>query len=550
MGVDEDGDEKMGGGEGERKTSVIFPAGSMMNTLKMLTFFRKGPFDISGEFTDTARLPAGSRKELGSWHIALPPQEETKKVKVKARLTIHGTFTIESAQLLEDEEYEEVVKERRELPPEEASPAADPVSPAPEASPAPSASPAPEETAAEGSPSPAPQASPDAAEAMDGVEEKKAEAAAKDEEGGEPEAKRRKTDGDKTTNGHAPSAETNGDAEMKAPEASPETTTAEADEKEAAEKKDEEDAEEASPVKAASPEVEEAPKKKWPRYEWVEVRKKKKRTIRTDVPVIATGRPGLSEAELAKLLDEETAFQVEMREIIECDEKRNDLEAYILNMRGKIDGEYSEFISAGDKEKFSEQLTKTEDWLYDNPDAVKKDYLDKMEDLTGTGDPVVWRHKEAKMRQEWIDAVVGTVKNYRKAAEEPGDKYGHIAPEKLAKITGACANLSTWLEETKAKQESMPKYEKPVLLCAEMEKKNKELARVADEILMEPKPPPPPSPPKEETAEKEDDAEGNDDGDEDNDGDDADDDVGKGDAVDAKADEDLKAKADKAMEVD
>merc|ERR1712232_1503732 len=98
----------------------------------------------------------------------------------------------------------------------------------------------------------------------------------------------------------------------------------------------------------------------------------------------------------------------------------------------------------------------------------------------------------------WVEAVAGTATNYRKAAEEPGYKYGHIATEKLAKITKACADLSNWLEEAKAKQEKMPKYEKPVLLCAEMEKKNQELARVADEILREPKPPPPPPSPKEE----------------------------------------------------
>merc|ERR1719329_723852 len=58
---DEEG-ERMGGGEGEYKTAVVFQAGSMM-----------------------------------------------KKVKVKAKLTIHGIFVIDSAQLVEEEEYEETV---------------------------------------------------------------------------------------------------------------------------------------------------------------------------------------------------------------------------------------------------------------------------------------------------------------------------------------------------------------------------------------------------------------------------------------------------------
>lgn len=39
----------------------------------------------------------------------------------------------------------------------------------------------------------------------------------------------------------------------------------------------------------------------------------------------------------------------------------------------------------------------------------------------------------------------------------------------------------------------MPKSERPVLICADMEKKNQELAKMADDILKEPKPAPPPS---------------------------------------------------------
>jgi len=51
------------------------------------------------------------------------------------------------------------------------------------------------------------------------------------------------------------------------------------------------------------------------------------------------------------------------------------------------------------------------------------------------------------------------------------------------------------------KQEALPKCEKPLLLCSEMEKKNKDLAKMADVILKEPKPKPPepaPEAPKEE----------------------------------------------------
>jgi hypothetical protein len=129
-------------------------------------------------------------------------------------------------------------------------------------------------------------------------------------------------------------------------------------------------------------------------------------------------------------------------------------------------------------------------------------YIDKLTELKQMGEPVIWRFKEIGMREEWTRAVVGTVANYRNAAENPGDKYGHIAADKRAKISAACNELEKWLAEKKAAQEKIPKGEKPVLLCAEMEKKNQELSKMANDILKEPKPPPPKPPPREEKKEE------------------------------------------------
>mmetsp|Transcript_145668 Transcript_145668/g.369668 ORF Transcript_145668/g.369668 Transcript_145668/m.369668 type:complete len:826 (+) Transcript_145668:122-2599(+) len=382
---EEDGDTNMGGGEGEYKTATVFPAGSNLNVLKMLTFYRKGPFDVKAEYADEKVLLPMTPKELGTFKIELPPQTEAKKIKVRAKLTLHGTFTIEGAQMVEEEEYEETVKEKRELPPDET----------------------PAEAPAEGEAKPA--------------------------EG----------------------------------------------EKEGEEKKEE---------------------KKEPKYEWVDVKKMKKRTKKTDLKVTAVGTPGLPADQIQKLMDAESAMQAEMREIIETDEKRNDLEGYIFNMRDRTSesGEYGAFISSGDRDQFSSDLMKAEDWLYDNPDATKTQYIDKLEELKRTGDAVVWRSKEHAMRPEWIQAVTGTISNYRNAAQTPGDKYGHIAPEKLQSIVSSCNQLEQWLKDMQAKQETMPKHEKPVLICADMEKKNQELAKQADDILKEPKP----APPKEEKKEE------------------------------------------------
>jgi len=359
-----------------------------MNLVKMLTFYRKEPFDVTAEYENPSLLPPGTPKELGVYRIELPPQAEPKKVKVKAKLTIHGTFVIDSAQLVEEEEYEETVKEKRELPPEEPKPEAE------------------------------------AEPKKEGEGEAAAEGDVKKEEKKEPEKK----------------------------------------------------------------------------YEWVDVKKTKKRTKRTDLPINISGKPGLSNPDIQRLMDHETAMQAEMREIIETDEKRNDLESYIFNMRDKIaDGcEYGAHISNADRDKFNQDLTAAEDWLYDNMEGTKAQFIEKLDELKGTGDAVAWRFKEAGMREEWIAAVLGTIANYRAAAENPGEKYGHIAPEKLGKISTACGELEKWLGDMRAKQDKLEKHERPVLICAEMEKKNQELAKMADDILKEPKP----APPKEEKKEE------------------------------------------------
>jgi len=392
---DEDGDMATTAAEGEYKTASVFPSGSELNTSKMLTFYRKGPFEIKAEYADDKDLVVGTSTALGAFKIDLPPQTETKKVKVKAKLSLHGIFSIDSAQLVETEEYEETVKEKREI-----------------------------------------EAAPDA-------EAPKAESEA-------PAA-------DVPVEGTAPAAEDEAKEEPK-----------------------------------------KEPEKK---YEWVEVKKKKTRTKRTDLPIIVSGRPGLSAAMLQKRTDEETAMQAETREIIETDERRNDLESYIFTMRDKTSesGVYGPFIAAADRDNFQASLTKMEDWLYDTYDATKVQHVEQLAELKKVGDPVVWRHQEDGLRADWVQAVAGTISNYKNAAETPGEKYGHICPDKLASIIKECDEVSKWLADLQAKQAPLQKHEQPALTCADMEKKNQDLAKMADVILKEPKPAPP-EPPKEDVA--------------------------------------------------
>merc|ERR1719335_2042767 len=97
----------------------------------------------------------------------------------------------------------------------------------------------------------------------------------------------------------------------------------------------------------------------------------KKRTKKTDIVVAASGVPGMSAADIQAKMDEESAMQAEMAEIIDTDAKRNDLESYIFNTRDKLNGAWRAFVSDADNEKLSGELMQAEDWLYDNMEGTK-----------------------------------------------------------------------------------------------------------------------------------------------------------------------------------
>mmetsp|Transcript_73047 Transcript_73047/g.171297 ORF Transcript_73047/g.171297 Transcript_73047/m.171297 type:complete len:867 (+) Transcript_73047:124-2724(+) len=388
--------------DGTEQKHAIFPARSPMNMVKLLTFYRTKPFQLTAELSPDGLLP-NTDLALGCYEVDLPVQTEAKKVKVKAKLTLHGTFDIESAQMIEEEEYEEVVKERRELPKE-----------------------------------------------TNGKETAKEDA----EEANTNEGK----EGREGKDGNDEEKDKDGDVPMPSKE-----DTAKEDE--------------------------EAMEAEEPQFEWVDVVKKKTRSKRTDLKISVSGKPGLSAEILQLRQDEETAMQADMREIIETDERKNDLEGYIFTTRSKVsDGEWADFVAPADREGFLASLQRAEDWLYDAYDGTKIQFIEKLDELKSVGDLIQWRHKEAGARPDWVKALTGTIVNYRNAAESPGEKYGHISEAKLGTILTACSELEAWLKEKATQQEALPKHQKPVLTCADMDKKNQDLAKLCDEILKEPKP--------------------------------------------------------------
>jgi heat shock protein 4 len=155
---------------------------------------------------------------------------------------------------------------------------------------------------------------------------------------------------------------------------------------------------------------------------------------------------------------------------------------------------------AADRDTFQSDLMKAEDWLYDNFDASKVQYVEKMSELQAKGEPAANRFKGEEERADYAGEFKKTIAHYRQLQSE--DKYSHIAAEKKQTILDQCAQAEGWLESKKAEQAALAKHLDPVFTVADMRQRQQDISSHAEKVLSEPKPAPPV-----EKAEKEEPAE-------------------------------------------
>lgn len=88
-------------------------------------------------------------------------------------------------------------------------------------------------------------------------------------------------------------------------------------------------------------------------------RKVKKQVRKGDLP-ISTGTSSIDQQTKEAWTERENAMTMEDKLVADTDEKKNELEAFIYELRDKIDTTYSEFASEEEKEKIRAKLSSTE----------------------------------------------------------------------------------------------------------------------------------------------------------------------------------------------
>ncbi|CAD6190329.1 unnamed protein product [Caenorhabditis auriculariae] len=182
---------------------------------------------------------------------------------------------------------------------------------------------------------------------------------------------------------------------------------------------------------------------------------------------------------------------------------RNSVEAYVYEMRDKISDQFADFVSPQAAEEFRQELTVTEDWLYDEGEDVEQQVYEKrLEALKRHGDPIVERYREAQHRQPAFDDFDQVIARGRKAYEDyvaGGELYAHLDSKDMEKVINAIEDKKKWLDDARHRQERLAKTEAPVIFVEEINQQRSAFENIINPILNKKKP----APPKQEAPKKE-----------------------------------------------
>ncbi|KAL5116169.1 adenyl-nucleotide exchange factor sse1 [Pleosporales sp. CAS-2024a] len=93
---------------------TVFQKGGVMPSTKILTFYRKNPFDLEAKYAKPEQLPGKMTPWIGRFSVKgvkEDPKGDFMICKLKARLNIHGVLNVESGYYVEEVEVEEPIPE-------------------------------------------------------------------------------------------------------------------------------------------------------------------------------------------------------------------------------------------------------------------------------------------------------------------------------------------------------------------------------------------------------------------------------------------------------
>lgn len=224
---------------------------------------------------------------------------------------------------------------------------------------------------------------------------------------------------------------------------------------------------------------------------------KKKKVVKKKEIHFVAGASSLDPSIVERYKEQEAQMHASDKLVMDTEDRKNALEEYVYDMRGKLDERYAAYVQPAEKEKLLAALSEKESWLYteEGEDATKSAYVAHLDELKALGEPIANRYRETEERPRVISQLRETLNNYMSQATSADEKYSHIEEKDKQAVIEKCATVQKWLEDQIVRQAERPKNVDPVLKAAEIEKKREEVIFFATPILSKPKPKPPVVPP-------------------------------------------------------
>ena len=100
----------------EDTSLTVFNKGNVMPSTKILTFYRKQPFDLESRYAKPETLPGKMNPWIGRFSVKgvkADSKDDFMICKLKARLNLHGVLNVEQGYYVEDVEVEEPIPEEK-----------------------------------------------------------------------------------------------------------------------------------------------------------------------------------------------------------------------------------------------------------------------------------------------------------------------------------------------------------------------------------------------------------------------------------------------------
>jgi len=173
-------------------------------------------------------------------------------------------------------------------------------------------------------------------------------------------------------------------------------------------------------------------------------RKVKKQVRKGDLPIVA-GTTSMDANTKSALAEKESSMVMEDKLVADTEEKKNELETYIYDMRNKLDEQFADLASDDEKDALRSKLTDTEDWLYeDGEDASKAVYISKMDEIRAMAGPISQRYfDKVEAERQAVQARIDADNAAKKANEEARKAAEAKSESKDEEMTDAEAKPDT-----------------------------------------------------------------------------------------------------------